>query len=735
MDEISVKIAEFPTLRVSLGDFSASSQQTTASHAALEDRDLADQHPISAITGLEEALENAGNCAGTMYVGFTLADCTAAGSYNLTSDKTSDDVAAAFESGITVFGTLNGIVAPMSEAGICIFDSLMLFEQSGVFAAMLDSTGAYGIHMPNNAAVTLTDDGTGTLSADIPFAILYEYLCLGTGSRCELDGVSFNLKSFTEAQILYECALDGRQISIAINSDDTVSQSEKEYAEKKDIPAALPNPHKLVINGVEYTGDGEVNIVIADGTASESSLIGQTPLTLAEEATVTLTGSGEHSYSALSPTVANRAGSSSVCTNAELIEYDGYIEIKSTGGSEFYESHIDFTVNGLTVGEKYKLVVNASGFIWDVDNHITNGYYLVRDSSGTQLVQAAITTWNSYNSWEFTATTESATICCYPSNSSYFSSGNSVARIVDLYINRADADNLQTDVIDKSGSFTDSYTLGKIPKGTVITSEPSCMVYGLSNNQSSDVTGKPLAGKTVVCFGDSLFGMYTGDTSAPAYVSERTGATVHNAGFGGCRMSVHPYTGYNEFSMYALADAIAANDWSAQDAAASSGSAYFPDQLAILKGIDFAAVDAIVIHYGTNDFTAGAGVSIDNADDRLDTATLCGALRYSIETLLTAYSALRIFVSLPAFRYWTADDGTVSYPDSYTNVNGNKLPEFVEALAAVAKEYNLPVIDCYYSLGINKLNASAFLSDGVHHNLEGRKRFGNFIGSRLAAEF
>ncbi len=735
MEEISVRIAEFPTLRVSLGNFSANSQPNTTSHAALEDRDLADQHPISAITGLSEALENSGGGAGVMYVGFELSDYTADSGYSLTSDKTSDEVVAAFESGITVFGTLNGMVAPMSKDGICIFDSLMLLEQTGVFAAMVDSSGAYGIHLPHNACVSLTDDGSGSLSSDIPFSILYEFLCLGTGLRCELSGVTFNLKSFTEEQIVFEYTQDGRQISIAISSDDTVTLAEKEYAEKSDIPSALPNPRKLVINGIEYSGDEDVNIVIADGSASESALIGQTPLTLSEESTVTLVGSGEHSFRALSPTVADRAGATSVSFNTELVEHDGYIEIKSTGGTEFYESHVDFTMNGLTVGEKYKFVVNASGFVWEVDDHITNGYYLVRDSSGAQLVQAAISSWNSHNSWEFTATTESVKICCYPSNSSYFSSGNSVARIVDLYINRADADDLQTDVIDKSGSFTDSYTLGKTPKGTVITSDPSCMIYGISGNSLPDETGKPLAGKTVVCFGDSLFGMHTGETSAPAYVSERTGATVHNVGFGGCRMSVHPYTGYNEFSMYALAKAISDNDWSAQDAAASSGSSNFPDQLALLKSIDFGAVDAIVIHYGTNDFTAGAGVSIDNTDDRLDTATLCGALRYSIETLLTAYPALRIFVSLPAFRYWTADDGTVSYPDSYTNVNGNKLPEFAEALAAVAKEYNLPVIDCYYSLGINKLNASAFLSDGVHHNLEGRKRFGNFIGSRLAAEF
>jgi lysophospholipase L1-like esterase len=734
MDEISVKITEFPTLRVSLGDFGAGSNPSITSHSDLDGRELADQHPISAITGLSEALGNVGG-SGAVYVTFELVGSSSDGGYSMTADKTVDDITAAFGQGNCVLGTLNGMIAPMSQAGICIFDSLMLFEQSGVFAAMLDSTGAYGIHLPDNAAVSVSENGAGILEADIPFAILYEFLCLGTGSRCEINGRVYNLSSFSENEIVYVGVCDSKEIKIRIASDDSVSLTESDPAEMNDIPSVLPNPRRLVINGVEYTGEEEVNIVIADGSASESSLIGQTPLTLSEDATVTLAGSGTHSFSAHSPTVADRSGASAVCTNAELIEKDGYIELRSTGGSAFYESHVDFTFGGLAVGEKYKFVINASGFIWDVDNHITNGYYLLRDSGGNQLVQAAISTWNSYTSWEFTATTESVTVCCYPSNNMYFSSGNSVARIVDLYINRADADDLQTEVIDKSGSFTDSYILGKLPRGSVITADPACAVYGLSNNSSSASTGKPLAGKTVVCFGDSLFGMHTGETSAPAYAAERTGATVYNAGFGGCRMSVHPYTGYNEFSMYALADAIASKDWSAQDAAASSGSSNFPEQLALLKEIDFGGVDAIVIHYGTNDFTAGAGVEIDNNDDRLDTSTLCGALRYSIETLLGVYPALRIFVSLPAFRYWTADDGTVSYPESYTNVGGKKLTEFADALAAVAKEYCLPVIDCYHGLGINKFNATAFLSDGVHHNIEGRKRFGGYIGSRLASEF
>jgi hypothetical protein len=244
---------------------------------------------------------------------------------------------------------------------------------------------------------------------------------------------------------------------------------------------------------------------------------------------------------------------------------------------------------------------------------------------------------------------------------------------------------------------------------------------------------KSLFGKKIVCFGDSLFGMHRGDDSATAFIAAETGATVYNVGFGGCRMSVHHSSGYAEFSMWALAKAIAENNWSAQDSAASKGSSYFPEQLALLKSIDFSDVDIAVIHYGTNDFGAGNVIAMDNPADHDDYTTLCGALRYSIEKLLGAYPKLRIYVSLPVYRYWT-DNGVNTYAETYLNVGGKTLPEFVEALRSTAAEYNLPVIDGYYGLGINKENAPTFLSDGTHHNKAGRERFGRYIGRNLISQ-
>ena len=243
-------------------------------------------------------------------------------------------------------------------------------------------------------------------------------------------------------------------------------------------------------------------------------------------------------------------------------------------------------------------------------------------------------------------------------------------------------------------------------------------------NVDFDIASPLLSGKTVVCFGDSIFGMTRDTTSVPAWAAAFTGAKVYNVGFGGCRMAVHPTSGYAAFSMWALADAVATGTYTTQDAQASSGADYFAQQLAVLKGIDFGSVDTVVIHYGTNDFTGN--VAIDNATDDDDTSTLCGALRYALRKIQTAYPKIRVFISLPIYRKW---DSTGA--ETYTNANGKKLREFCTALAGVADEFNCPCIDGYKALGINTANASAFLADGTHLNEHGRQAFGEYIGGCL----
>ena len=237
--------------------------------------------------------------------------------------------------------------------------------------------------------------------------------------------------------------------------------------------------------------------------------------------------------------------------------------------------------------------------------------------------------------------------------------------------------------------------------------------------------------KVIVNFGDSIFGNSKYPYDISTMLAEITGATVHNCGFGGCRMATHS-TGYNDFSMYSLANAIVAGDFSVQEASASSVSIQnVADRVALLKTLDFNNVDIITIAYGTNDFTGGK--PLDSETNVLDTTTFGGALRYSIETLLTAFPHLKIFVCTPTWRFWLTDGAYDYNSDTYTNSMNNKLTDFVEKTKEICKEYHIPCIDNYYELGFNKFNRSRYFSatDGTHPIKEGRRLMAEHIAKYL----
>lgn len=165
-----------------------------------------------------------------------------------------------------------------------------------------------------------------------------------------------------------------------------------------------------------------------------------------------------------------------------------------------------------------------------------------------------------------------------------------------------------------------------------------------------------LYGKTIVNFGDSIFGNFNDSTSISSYLASLSGATVYNVGFGGCRMSQHSMY-WDAFSMYRLAEAIANNDFNYQDEAIANYSgfpSYFSSHLETLKNIDFSKVDYITIAYGTNDYTAG--IEIENPDDPEDVTTYKGALRYSLRLICEAYPNLKILVCTPMYRFWSNED-------------------------------------------------------------------------------
>lgn len=247
----------------------------------------------------------------------------------------------------------------------------------------------------------------------------------------------------------------------------------------------------------------------------------------------------------------------------------------------------------------------------------------------------------------------------------------------------------------------------------------------------------PFSGKVMVNFGDSIFGMVQTPNDLSTYLQNIVGGTVYNAGFGGCRMGRHTNASYDAFSMYRLAYAIVNNDWAIQDNALQDTSLpdYFATRIAILKGIDFNSVDVITIAYGTNDFADGLqpGEFVEEGSNEFNYFTT--ALRYSIETIQSAFPQIRIFIVTPCWRCWTENgevvDSNTKEIAAWPAPNGNtKLTDFVDACWDVAKTYQIPVID-NYNIGINRFNHVYYLTDGTHHTDAGRKFIAEHIAKKL----
>ena len=251
----------------------------------------------------------------------------------------------------------------------------------------------------------------------------------------------------------------------------------------------------------------------------------------------------------------------------------------------------------------------------------------------------------------------------------------------------------------------------------------------LFDNNSYSNNDFGLNDKKIVNFGDSLFGNYRDNTSISYNIQQITGAEVINMGFGGCRMSERENQNWNAFGMCALADAITSKDFTLQDNAIndetwSDKPQYFDSALQALKNIDFSQIDYITIAYGTNDYWAGA--QLDNQENKYDKNTFCGALRYSLETILNKYPNIRILIGCPIWRAWLNDDKTqiVSTSDERTFAGGYTIPQMNEAEITTAKEYHIKCLDLYNTLGFNKFNYSHYFPltnpDLVHPNELGR---------------
>lgn len=481
--------------------------------------------------------------------------------------------------------------------------------------------------------------------------------------------------------------------------------------------------------------------------ADKFEFIGITPLTTKERTNITLESSEtgvEASFEIKTPTVWNFdddfENANVTCVGCTLEKADGHYKVTAGNVTAFYQSYVQMLVP-VEANKTYTLYWDVSASLHDIDARPNDygGIVALYDGENTSLLIKSGVHLDYLTKYTLTPTTNILNIRLYPIYSSNTTAmQGSIARFNKLWLNEGETNNSLTDVYQTDGVFVNRRTIGEVPKNAVITTSLETKVYKKVSAEDKQIDNikkmLPLYGKTIVNFGDSIFGNAQPPTDISTFLSEKTGATVYNCGFGGCRMSHHPTAEYHAFSMYKLADAISTGNFAEQENAVNSTTVTLNNAIksnfATLKTIDFSKVDIITIAYGSNDFN---GVLLDNEENPLDTTTFGGALRYSIETLLAAYPHLRIFILSIAWRFWT-NESNEYVDDTNTHTNGlNKLTSDYNAqLKKVAEEYNLSFVDDY-NISIGKYNRLYYFNanDGAHHKAEGRQVIAAHLAKKL----
>lgn len=223
----------------------------------------------------------------------------------------------------------------------------------------------------------------------------------------------------------------------------------------------------------------------------------------------------------------------------------------------------------------------------------------------------------------------------------------------------------------------------------------------------------------VIAFGDSILDFST----AIELYAAKTGKPFIKCAVGGTRMSASrdSSNAYYPVDMANIADAIASGDFTAQLNSGFSNAGF-----TALASSNIANYKAIILEFGTNDFTAGVPFEGD------DVTSIAGAVRHILRTILTKYPNMRIVV-LSTLQYVTLGTGAESGVPTHEDGTVWQMNEVIKGVCE-SDEFCVPFVDMYHAFGQNGITRNTLNSDGVHLTKpNGEKRYADILTAKLNA--
>lgn len=264
-------------------------------------------------------------------------------------------------------------------------------------------------------------------------------------------------------------------------------------------------------------------------------------------------------------------------------------------------------------------------------------------------------------------------------------------------------------------SMTETPDLSDVQRGDIIT---------FDNANTISYAYEPVKRKKVVCFGDSVTGLFANRADYPQMLYDIFNYDSYNIGFSGCDWTDHPSANRIPFCMNRLVDSIVAGDFTYQESSNvvdSESSQYNPQyrlHLDNLEAIDFSNIDYVTMFWGINDWNSHHILKSadDTATENKQRTNVEDAVKYCIDKLQEAYPNIRIIVICPMRTFPNTGD-----TNFYPNNNNDYLYDFSDYIEETAhKHANIPVINLYWDFGTNPYNYLYFTKDGTHPSERGK---------------